>query len=138
MKNCWILVASKKNVLEGIAGSFAQANHGKSHPLRRMGVGDGIIYYSPKQEYGGTVPYQRFTAIGYVVGENLYQVDMGNNVTPNRREVKYLNSHETSITPLINRLTFIKDKSRWGSVFRFGILHIPADDFKLIAALMLK
>lgn len=138
MTKYWILVASKNHVMQGVAGNFAQTCHGKAHPLRRMQVGDGLIYYAPKMEYGDSTPYQRFTAIGHVVGESLYQYDMGNNVMPYRREVNYLSSRDVPIAPLIERLSFIKDKARWGTVFRFGIIHVPVEDFKIIATQMLK
>jgi len=50
-KKYWMLVASKNHVQLGIQSGIAQACHGKAHPLKRMSVGDGIIYYSPKQEF---------------------------------------------------------------------------------------
>jgi hypothetical protein len=136
MTKYWILIASKNHVMTGVAGSFAQAGHGKSYPLRRMQVGDGIIYYSPKLEYGGKEPYQRFTAIGCVTGEKVYRFDMGNEFTPHRRDVKYLSSRDIQVVPLVGRLSFIKDKVRWGNIFKFGIIQIPAEDFKLIATMM--
>jgi len=137
MTKYWILVASKNHVMQGVAGNFAQTTHGKAHPLRRMQVGDGLIYYSPKTEYGDTTPYQRFIAIGHVVGESVYQLDV-NNTKQNRREVNYLSCRDVPVAPLIERLSFIKDKARWGTVFRYDILHVPVEDFKIIATQMLK
>jgi len=138
MTKYWILVAAKNHVLQGVAGNFAQTCHGKAHPLRRMQVGDGLIYYSPKTAYGETTPFQRFMAIGHVVGENVIQFDLGNNLKPHRREVNYLSCRDVPVAPLIERLSFIKDKARWGTVFRYDILHVPVEDFKIIATLMLK
>lgn len=136
MPKYWILIASKNHVMQAVNGGFAQANHGKSHPLRRMNVGDGLIYYSPKLEHGSNLVCQSFTAIGQVTGESIYPFDMGDGFVPSRREVRYLQCKPASITPLINDLTFIKDKQRWGFIFRFGIIHIPPTDFKLIASQM--
>jgi hypothetical protein len=138
MTKYWILVASKNHVLQGIAGNFAETCHGKAHPLRRMQVGDGLIYYSPKLQYGETTPYQRFMAIGHVVGEKVYQLQQPDKSLLNRREVNYLTCRDVPVAPLIERLSFIKDKARWGTVFRYDILHVPVQDFKIIAALMLK
>ena len=137
MTKYWILVASKSHVLQSVAGNYAKLVT-ETHPLRRMQVDDGLIYYAPKMQYGETTPYQRFTAIGHVVGENLYQLDLGNNFIPHRREVNYLPCRDIPIAPLIEKLSFIKDKTRWGTVFRFGIIHIPVEDFKIIASQMLK
>lgn len=136
MTNYWILVSPRKQVKSGVAGGYVQADHGKAHPLRRMGVGDGLICYSPKLEFGGDVACQSFTAIGCVVGEEVYKFDMGDNFLPHRREVKYLMSRDTPIAPLINRLAFIKDKASWGHIFKYSIIHISAEDFKYIATTM--
>lgn len=136
MTNYWILVASKNHVKTSVAGGFAQSAHGKTHPLRRMKEGDGVIYYSPKIEYGGKDICQAFTAIGCVVGEEIFKIDLGNNTAPARRKVQYLSCRDASITPLIKRLSFIKDKERWGNIFKFGVIHIPTEDFAMIATAM--
>lgn len=129
----WIVVASKDHVQRGVAAGFAQANHGKDTPLRRMRQGDGIIYYSPKTIFGQDDRCQCFTALGEIADETVYQAKLGENFMPFRRNVEFSNTHETFIVPLIPHLSFIKDKRRWGGVFRFGVLEIPATDFALIA-----
>lgn len=135
MTKYWILINSKNQIKQAVAGGFAQAGHGKSHPLRRMSVGDGIICYSPKIEYAGEALCQNFTAIGCVTGEDIYQVDLGN-MMPHRRQVKYISSRDTAIAPLVSRLSFIADKHRWGTLFRYNIIRIPTEDFALIATSM--
>jgi len=52
--------------------------------------------------------------------------------------VKFLPSKDVSILPLINNLTFIKNKTHWGTPFRFGTLQIPEVDFRLIASMMVE
>jgi hypothetical protein len=47
----WIIVASKDHLQRGLAGGFIQANHGKAAKLKRMSLGDWIIFYSPKIVY---------------------------------------------------------------------------------------
>lgn len=136
MTNYWILIAPKNQVKKNIAGGYAQTEHGKAHPLRRMQVGDGLIYYSPKVEQGGSTICQSFTAIACVTGEEIYQCDMGDSFLPYRRKATYLMCREASITPLINRLGFIKDKASWGHIFKYSIIHIPAQDFKYLATVM--
>ena len=51
-------------------------------------------------------------------------------------DVQFLECQETPIRPLIDKLTFIKDKTHWGAAFRFGQLKIPAEDFARIARAM--
>jgi hypothetical protein len=132
----WIGVVSRQHVLRGVAGGFAQIGHGKAAPLRRMAVGDWLIYYSPVETLDDAVPCRRFTAIGRVRGAEVYQVDIGGGFLPFRRDVEYRPSTEAPIAPLIETLDFIPDKKRWGFPFRRGILAIGAADFARIAAAM--
>lgn len=132
----WIIVASKDHVQRGVAQGFAQANHGKAAPLRRMHTGDKVIYYSSKEVYGEDTKCQCFTAIGEVADEEVYQGDMGNGFEPFRRNITFQNCREVSILPLIEQLSFIKDKQRWGYPFRFGLFEIPLADYDLIAGQM--
>jgi hypothetical protein len=129
----WMLVASKNHVLHGIEEGIAQACHGKPQPLKRMNVGDGIIYYSPKFEFEKNIPCQEFTAIGMVSGEEVYPFDMGNGFIPYRRNIQYLDANPVQIKLLIDKLQFITDKKQWGYKFRFGAFEISEIDFHLIA-----
>ena len=52
----WIGVASREHVHLGIAGGFSQLCHGNAYPLKRMAVGDWLIYYSPKERFGENIP----------------------------------------------------------------------------------
>ena len=134
----WIAVVSKDHVLKGVEGGFAQAGHGKRAPLAKMKKGDLLIYYSPKISFNKEEKCQRFTAIGIVKDDEIYKAEMSKDFIPNRRNVEYKKCKEISILPLIEKLTFIKDKQHWGYQFRFGILEIPVNDFELISELMLK
>lgn len=137
-KRYWIGVASKEHVKMGVAGGFSQLCHGKSQPLRRMAVGDWLIYFSPQEKFGAKSPCQQFTAIGEVVGSTVYPFEMSPGFIPHRRDIRFLDADDVPIRPLIERLAFIKDKTHWGYAFRYGHLEIPQADFELIAAAMLK
>jgi len=128
----WIIVASREHVMLGVAGGFAQAGHGKRSGLARMHAGDRIIYYSPKERYGGDEPLHAFTALGEVADEEIVQIEMSPDFKPFRRNVKYLHTGAVKIGPLIDDLEFIRNKKSWGSAFRFGLLEIPRRDFELI------
>lgn len=136
-KRYWIGIASKEHVKTGVAGGFCQLCHGKAQPLKRMAVGDGLIYYSAKERFGEDALCQQFTAIGEVVGSEVYQFEMFPGFVPYRRDIRFFEARDISIRPLIARLSFIKDKTYWGYAFRFGHLEIPRADFDLIAAEML-
>jgi predicted RNA-binding protein len=134
----WIGVAAKDHVQRGVKGGFCQLCHGKAQPLRRMQQGDWIIYYSPKQEFEGNSPCQAFTAIGTVSGTETYAFEMLLGFTPFRRDIQFLQEAKpAAIRPLIQDLSFIKDKSKWAYSFRYGHLEITSNDFELIATQML-
>lgn len=138
MPRYWIGVASREHVRLGVAGGFCQLCHGKARPLQRMAVGDWIVYYSPKLRFGEAAPCQAFTAIGEVVGAVVYPFEMAPGFVPFRRDIRFLEATETPIRPLLDRLSCIRDKARWGYAFRFGHLEIPQTDFDLIAEAMLR
>lgn len=135
-KRYWIGVASRDHVMNAVQSGFAQLCHGKQAPLKKMNTGDWIIYYSPKVDYKESIPHQKFTAIGKVIDDNVYQVDMRSNFLPYRRNIDFIPCEEILIHPLISKLSFIKSVKYWGYSFRFGHLEICEKDFKIIAESM--
>ncbi|MCP5510012.1 MAG: EVE domain-containing protein [Chlamydiales bacterium] len=129
----WIGVASREHVQRGVKGGFAQVCHGKAGPLNRMKGGDWIIYYSPTIEFGQKEPCQSFTAIGTIKNNDAYLFGMSEKFTPFRRDVAFVNAIEVPIRQLLGRLSFIKDKKKWGFPFRRGCFEIPKEDFQVIA-----
>lgn len=136
MTRYWIGVASREHVLGGVAGGFAQVCHGKQGQLRCMRGGDWIIYYSPTVEFGRKEPCRSFTAIGKIEADEPYTFPMSPDFTPWRRNVSFIAAQEAPIEPLLEKLTFIKDKTRWGFPFRRGCFEIAQEDFQLIAQAM--
>lgn len=138
--NFWIGVVSHAHVRRGVAGGFAQMNHGKQAPLKRMKAGDGLIYYSPRESYPDGAPLQAFTALGVVRTGRVYPHDMTSDGVPGfvpwRIDVDYWPAQAAPIQPLIPQLDFITDKTRWGALFRFGQIQISQADFARIASAM--
>ncbi|WP_341675480.1 EVE domain-containing protein [Niveibacterium sp. SC-1] len=133
---CWIGVVSREHVMRGVEGGFIQLNHGKRAPLQRLQAGDRVALYSPREAYPDGAPLQAFTAIGEVVSGEVYQVEMAPDFKPYRVDVRFLPCEEASIRPLIEDLSFIRDKTHWGAAFRFGYVRVPEADFLLIAQAM--
>ncbi len=134
----WIVVVSKDHIARGVEGGFMQANHGKEAPLKRMSVGDEVIFYSPKKTFGSNDSLQAFTAIGKVADDEIYQHKMADDFIPYRRNINYFKCQETPIAPLINELDFIENKTSWGYKFRFGFFEIPEVDYDLIRSAMVE
>jgi hypothetical protein len=133
----WIGVASRNHVKSGVAGGFCQLCHGKAAPVRRIGRGDGLIYYSPKEEMQGGAPVQAFTALGLTRDEAPYPFAQAPGFTPMRRNVLYLPSQDAPIRPLLPLLDFVFDTAAWGMIFRRGAFEISVHDFEVIAHHML-
>ncbi|MBD3882988.1 EVE domain-containing protein [Phormidium tenue FACHB-886] len=132
----WVGVASSDHVLAGIEGGFCQLCRGKRSPLNRMAVGDWLVYYSPRTKMDGSEMVQAFTAIGKVLPGDPYPCDLGDGFVPYRRNIDFIPAQPASIKPLIETLSFIRNKKSWGYVFRFGMLEISANDFQQIAGAM--
>jgi hypothetical protein len=130
----WINTVSRDHVSLGVRGRFTQATHGKPTALRRMARGDWIVFYSPKTSYPKGEQLQAFTAIGQVVDDKPYQA--GPDEGPWRRNVDFLDCVEAPIRPLLDKLGFIEDTTRWGYKFRFGPFAIDDGDFDVIRSAM--
>lgn len=136
MTHYWIAVASRSHVIKGVSGGFAQVCHGKAGPLKRMKENDWILYYSPTEYIGQKEPCQCFTAIGKITAREPYLYPMSETFTPWRRDVIFFPAKEVPIAPLIEQLSFIQDKKRWGFPFRRGCFSILPQDFQCIAKQM--
>jgi EVE domain len=135
----WVIAASRDHASLGIKKGFIQTNHGKEAPLRRMSAGDWVLFYSPKETFKGRMPCRKFTGLGQVQDDRIYQVKMTDNFHAFRKSAKFLTvARSTAIEPLILELTFIRNKKSWGYAFRFGLIQIPRTDFLLIAGKMLE
>ncbi len=130
----WIAVASAEHARRGKVG-FMQVNHGKAAPLRRISPGDGVVYYSPTESFGGKDKLRAFTLIGRVKDGDIYPGEMGG-WTAYRRSVDWSDAHDAPITPLLDQLDFTAGKTNWGYQMRFGLFEITAHDFGVIAGAM--
>jgi DNA-binding MarR family transcriptional regulator/predicted RNA-binding protein len=132
----WVSTISHDHVRLSVEGGFTQAGHGKASGLKRLKADDWLVYYSPKTSLRDGEPLQAFTAIGRVLDEELYQAQQAPGFTPWRRNIEFLSGTEAPIRPLIDQLSFIKDKRRWGYMFRVGLFKIPQEDFAVISRAM--
>lgn len=73
MTKFWVASISKEHTLRGVNGNFIQVCHGKQAPLKRMKKGDYILVYSSKITMSGNEKHQKFTAIGKVIDDEIYQ-----------------------------------------------------------------
>ena len=74
--------------------------------------------------------------MGRIRTGTVYQATVSDTFQPFRVDVDFLPSHPAPIKPLIEQLSFIRNKTHWGAAFRFGTVRVPEADFALIAAAM--
>jgi hypothetical protein len=134
--NFWIGVASRDHVRLGVAGGFCQLSHGKAAPLKRLKSGDHIIYYSPRAQMGESEPLQAFTAIGEILPGEPEPAVMSAGFTAFRRRVKFFKAAEAPIRPLLPQLSFTRERTNWGMLFRRGAFAIERGDYDIIAKAM--
>jgi predicted RNA-binding protein len=54
-----------------------------------------------------------------------------------RRKVNFRKVKETPLRPLIQHLSFIRNKKHWGFIFKLNLIQIPKEDFDIISEAML-
>ena len=126
MTRFWIGVVSKEHVLRGVEGGFCQVCHGKKAPLNRMKKGDYLLYYSPKYQLNGQEKLQAFTAVGKILDDTTYQVEMFEGFVPFRRDVSYYQ--------LVKDCTIeqVRQHPQWrqyASQLRYGHFEVSKDFF---------
>jgi predicted RNA-binding protein len=132
----WVNTVARDHVRAGVAAGFTQADHGRAAHLTRLKKGDYLVFYSSKTDWRDGDPLQAFTALGRVTDDAPYRVEMTPDFHPWRRRVEYFNTEPAPVRPLIDRLSFIRNKQRWGFPFHLGLFEIPRQDFLLIAGAM--
>lgn len=132
----WSGGASCSHAERGKESGFAQLCPGKAAPLRRMGMGEWPVYYSPKTEMTEGRPLQMFTAIGKGVGKSVCEYPLVPALTPFRRDVEYPQCKTPFILSLIGKLPLHSRLQHWGAPFRIGHFEITEDDFLLIGDAM--
>lgn len=133
----YIIVASKDHVQKGVEKGFAQSGHGKKGNLKKLQKDDWVIYYSSKEKMEDKKPFQKFTAIGQVVDDDLYQKEVSPTFQPWRRNVHFYAANDLDIRPLLDDFEFITNRKKWGLHLMSGFLEIPKVDFEKIAGTML-
>jgi len=126
MTRFWIGVVSKEHVLRGVEGGFCQLCHGKKAPLNRMKKGDYLLYYSPKYQMNDQEKLQNFTAVGKILDDTAYQVEMFEDFFPFRRDVSY---YQPVIDCPIEQVRQHPQWRQYVSQLRYGHFEVSKDFF---------
>ena len=126
----WLAVVSAAHVRRGRMLGIVQVNHGKRPGLARMNPGDVVVYYSPVEERGDTVPLRMFTAWGTIADDEIWQADEGD-FTPFRRRANYADTRPVPLSAIGDRL-HLTSTPNWGYQLRRGLLPLDEHDTDLL------
>jgi hypothetical protein len=132
----WIGVAAAAHVRKGVEGGFAMFAHGRHEAARRVAPGDWVAYYSPREGMNEGAEVRAFTAIGQALDGAPREREMLPGTTGWYRPVRWLQGRPTDIYPLLDRFSFVRDRSHWGMYFRKSLFEVARGDFALIAGAM--
>jgi hypothetical protein len=133
----WIGIAAAAHVRRAVADGFAMFSHGRHSAVARVLPGDRVTYYSPREGMKEGAEVRAFTAIGSVLEGPVGEREMFPGIMGAYRRVDWAKSaHPADIYPLLDRFSFVTDRSHWGMCFRKSLFRVPAADFALIADAM--
>ncbi len=131
----WLGVVSAAHVALGVAGGFAQFNHGRPTGRGKLATGHGLVYYSPTERLREPPPLRVFTALGVVAPGEGWQADDGD-FHPWRWRIDYFgDAPRVPIADLADRLELTATPN-WGYQLRRGLIPLSDHDFRLIGAAM--
>jgi hypothetical protein len=132
--NAWLGVVSAEHVRRGVNLGIAQIGHGKRAGLARMKAGDTLVYYSPVERLGDGTPLRRFTALGTVADDEIWQADEGD-FKPFRRRVRY--EHATPVdVESVRNLLLLTASPNWGYQLRRGLIPLEEADVQILRSRM--
>ena len=134
--SCWIGTAAARHVAIAVAGDFAMFSHGRHDAVKKVCPGDWVAYYSPREGLNEGEQLRAFTAIGQALEGEPRQREMAPGAVGWYRRMRWLDARPADVYPLLDRLSFVRDRGHWGMYFRKSLFRIEPDDFALIAGAM--
>ncbi|MCL4437340.1 MAG: EVE domain-containing protein [Thaumarchaeota archaeon] len=145
--NCWILAVvdhrltqdrkvSAIDVLKERLKQNIWLVNSKNVNVRHLSEGDEVVFY-----LGNRAGEKGFVGVGILASEPrpLTASETSKYGSPSSQFDKAVSLRDTKIwlqvkpaAALIPRLSFIKNKQRWGVYFEGGIINLPKPDFELI------
>ena len=98
-----------------------------------------MIFYSPRgfNNPSKSPMLRKFTTIGTVVNENIYQIEIHSLLKPFRRDMEFEKVKSLDVFRVLRDLDFIEDKREWWRTFeRKECFEISEKDFEVIARAM--
>jgi hypothetical protein len=109
IKKYWIGVAHQMHVEAGKSAGFCAFSHGKESAIKRLSIGDEFIYYAPRDKMEGA------------------------DFCPFMRPADYEDVRPFPVRPLLEDLSFVRNKQSWGMAFRRSLFDVSESDFTIIS-----
>lgn len=142
MSNYWVFPITQDNLDICLEHSIIGASGNNKKRITRIQPGDLIIFYVSRAFYNRILPrIGEFQAVVGCIGwpfksaTKMWHDSAGDNF-PTRMPIKVVSRKKCKVGPLIEKLSFIKNKHNWGSAFFSGMRQIPTGDFILIVDAM--
>ncbi len=133
----WIGVVAAAHVRRAVEHGFAMFAHGRHSAIAKVLPGDRVAYYSPREGIRDGAEVRAFTAIGTVADGPVGETEMLPGIMGASRRMEWIADARTAdIYPLLDRFSFVTDRSHWGMYFRKSLFRVSAADFALIADAM--
>jgi hypothetical protein len=130
-----------KDVLKCIEGGYLQSNSGSRASIEQLGIGDKMIFYSPRgfDNPARSPMIRKFTSIGTILNENIYQIEINSVMKPFRRDMEFERVKSLDVFRVLKDLDFIENRKKWWETFeRRQLFEISEKDFEVIAGAMRK
>lgn len=141
----WIVTVSQDNLAKILEHQIIGVPISSASTLSKIKKGDRIVIYISKkrQGYGGPkANVSEFGAICEVVddkpffSEEAIWYSRGEEKFPWRRKIKVISTKKVKVTSLLERLSFITKKQKWGAFFFKTIRPISDTDYETILKAM--
>ncbi len=134
---CWIGVAAGMHAAIARRDGFCAFSHGERTAVSKVLPGDRVAYYSPREGMKDGAEIRAFTAIGVVQTGDPVETELMPGAVGWIRKCAWAETHQQAdIYPLLDRFSFVKNRSHWGMHFRKSLFEVPASDFAHIAEAM--
>ena len=136
--NYWVICITEDNLQIALQEQILGFKQSKCTRVRSFSPGDAVTFYVSRVALTSYRPVQKFVGQAEVKNKPYKSTEIiwKGDLFPIRIELKSISNASCEIKPLIDKLSFIKNKKHWGGVFMGGILRIPASDFDLIQETM--
>jgi len=136
--NYWVFPITADNHLiclkHKVVGAKSNNNNKRINQVKK---GDIILFYITREHLTKKGhPVHQFSSVVQCMGPSCQAINESINIFgstyPQHLPIKIINQKKCDIKPLINKLSFMKNKENWGSAFMSGMRLIPENDYNII------